>query len=289
MRSRLGGSFLVFAWFVFSLACPAPASAQGVPAQEVKQIEEKLNAENSAIVETRQKVIKKENARSNADEWAGEYYYGDGLGVNVRLLFSPTSGFAYTWHGCLGLYDQNYGDVQQKPGRVRLLPKLANNRRGFGGIAEEFYEVRWGPRHYLVSTDGVIDFANAVNAGTEPRANNSSSSFLLKRGDETRKAIGIPAIPVEYADYLLRQPLEAQISSVGRVHMEDGERFDTVTIGIGLADGVRKGMEFFVVRPVLGSGSVTKVSEHECELELRQYDLKPQQPSSKWKLSTRMH
>jgi hypothetical protein len=54
-----------------------------------------------------------------AHAWAGKYHYGDGLGVNVDLSLAPKSGFVFTWHGCLGLYDLNYGGVEEADGRIR--------------------------------------------------------------------------------------------------------------------------------------------------------------------------
>ncbi|OGV42527.1 MAG: hypothetical protein A2X46_04470 [Lentisphaerae bacterium GWF2_57_35] len=70
--------------------------------------------------------------------WAGEYYCGDGLGVNVSLLLAPGAGYVFEWHGCLGLYDRNYGHVTETNGRIRLSFAFKNERKGFQGIAEEF-------------------------------------------------------------------------------------------------------------------------------------------------------
>lgn len=245
--------------------------------------------EASATVSQRQKMITKELASAHVDEWSGEYYYGDGLGVNVRLFIGQSSGFVFTWYGCLGLYDQNYGEVRHEGGRLQLIPKLPNDRsQGFQGIAEDFYPIRWGARHYLVPVGDMVKFTNAVNSGSEPRASNFSSRFLLKRGDQKKKVRGAPPIPPEYADYLLKSPLEAHILSVGTTRMQNDERVDLVTLNIGSEEGVRREMEFFVIDPVYGIGRVTKVSEHTCELELTQYNLKPIEPSLMWKLSTRL-
>jgi hypothetical protein len=38
---------------------------------------------------------------------AGEYYFGDGNGVNCSLTVKPESRFSLTWRGCLGVYYQN--------------------------------------------------------------------------------------------------------------------------------------------------------------------------------------
>jgi hypothetical protein len=83
-------------------------------------------------------TIQDEIAALGNHEWAGEYYEGDGLGVNVSLILAPKSGYVFEWHGCLGLYDRNYGAVTLKDRRIRLSFTFPNKREGFQGIAEEF-------------------------------------------------------------------------------------------------------------------------------------------------------
>jgi hypothetical protein len=39
----------------------------------------------------------------------GEYYSGDGLGVNWTVSLTEEGRFEFAWHGCLGLYDSNEG------------------------------------------------------------------------------------------------------------------------------------------------------------------------------------
>src|SRR5262245_36189497 len=43
--------------------------------------------------------------------WAGAYYQGDGLGVNLDLDLAPKAGAAFLWRGCLGMYGQNLGPI----------------------------------------------------------------------------------------------------------------------------------------------------------------------------------
>jgi len=64
-------------------------------------------------------------------DWAGDYYAGDGLGVNITLSLAPTSGYVFEWHGCLGLYDRNYGTVAWINGCVCLSFTFENARKGF--------------------------------------------------------------------------------------------------------------------------------------------------------------
>jgi len=98
---------------------------------------DKLSQTSVAASEAQTKRIQRELRQLRSHDWAGEYYFGDGLGVNVSLALAPANGFVFSWHGCLGLYDLNYGDVDFSNGTVKLLFKYTNTQRGFRGIAPE--------------------------------------------------------------------------------------------------------------------------------------------------------
>src|SRR5262245_11234809 len=90
--------------------------------------------------------IRAEVEKLGAHPWAGEYYAGDGLGVNTVVLLAPKAGYVFEWHGCLGLYDRNYGPVAEKDGKLSLSFTFENSREGFHGIAPELVPVSWGAR-----------------------------------------------------------------------------------------------------------------------------------------------
>ncbi len=221
--------------------------------------------------------------------WAGRYYYGDGLGVNVALSLAPKSGFAFTWNGCLGLYDLNYGDVVEVDGRIRLIFKYPNDRKGFQGIAPELIPIVWGERHYLISTDEVLRFANAINAGFEP-SETMGGSFLLKEGDQLKAVNGQPNLPSPYSEYLLKQSIQAEISSIKESHIEKDARITTLILNVGRDQRVKQEMEFYVYSPstVFEWARITKVdnSNSEAEVIQRLADEKYGRLSIDWKLST---
>ena len=39
---------------------------------------------------------------------AGDYRYGDGLGVDCSLTVKPEGRFSFVWRGCLGVYGRLY-------------------------------------------------------------------------------------------------------------------------------------------------------------------------------------
>ncbi len=257
-----------------------------------QQHDDRLSPRSQAAAKAREKRIKSELAQLPGHEWAGDYFYGDGKGTNVSLLFAPRSGFVFSWHGCLGLYDLNYGDVTAYGGRLKLLFEHPNRREGFEGIAPELTPVLWGDRHYLIPSDEMVEFTNRINAGFEPREG-MFGSFLLRRGDEKKEAHGDPSMPAEYRSYLLAAPITARISSIGKSHIENctgcdwKRRVTPVTLDAGSLRGVKVGMEFYVRNPPnhFQSVRVTKIEESASESELAQ-DLEDKPPSMDWELST---
>lgn len=235
-----------------------------------EKVPKKFSKRADANLAARKKHIQQELDLLKDHSWAGSYYYGDGLGVNVELDLAPKSGFAFTWNGCLGLYDMNYGDVVESGRTIRLVPQLPNERKPFEGIAPDLLPVIWGDRHYLIPTNEVVKFANAINAGFEPREG-SWGMFLLKREDVSKSATGSPSLPLEYSEYLLKHPIDGEIFSIKNSITKESERRTTVTLNVGAAQGVKKGMEFYLYSPGLyASATVTAVNDSSSEAEIQQ-------------------
>lgn len=253
------------------------------------EVPKKFSKRADANLAAKKKRIQQELQSLKVDSWAGHYYYGDGLGVNVELSLAPESGFAFTWNGCLGLYDMNYGDAVQSGGKIRLVPKLPNENKPFEGIAREFLPIVWGDRHYLIATDEVVKFANAINAGFEPRKD-AWGMFLLRREDVSKPATGNPSLPLEHSEYLLKHPIDAEIASIKNSHIKESERLTTVLLNVGASQGAKKGMEFYLYAPsgLYASARVTDVNGFASEAEVSQCcDDKAGPPAVGWKLSTR--
>src|SRR6266705_3672511 len=229
----------------------------------------KLSPAAEASADERKERIRDEIGRIGEHEWAGEYYYGAHLGVNVALSVAPESGFVFTWLGCVGLYDLNYGKVRFEDALLKLIFSYHNKRGGFSGIAPEFYPVRWGNRHYLIPSDGVIEFCNAVNAGLEP-CSLFCARFLLRNGDKDKQPEGRPEVPAEFLQYLLPDPLRADIISVEKSRVvKDREvaelefRVSTVTIGAGKVEGMLLGLELHSYDPPNAeTAEVIEIQEH---------------------------
>jgi hypothetical protein len=277
-----------------------PKSETKSTKETVENVDQADTDKHSAQAETMAKMlrgqIRNEIKTLGNHAWAGEYYHGDGLGVNVSLILAPKAGYVFEWHGCMGLYDRNYGAVTWATGRLRLSFTFPNKREGFQGIAGEFVPIAWGDRKYLVPADGIVGFCNNVNDGSELRTS-SLGLYLLQRGDEWKKVNGFPAVPDKFKPYLLTHPIEAEIVSVGasviRIGPEDFKLRETpVTLNCGKKQGILVGMELHVAEPknMIETVTITKVEFERSESVMTQiYEQIDERkgPQIGWKLSTR--
>jgi hypothetical protein len=255
----------------------------------------KRSEEADARVASLRQAIAQEVARlGDGDSWAGSYYQGDGLGVNVTLDLAPAAGFVFEWHGCMGLYDRNFGAVNLDGDHVHLIPELPNTRKGFEGTPLDFNLVRWGKRRYLIPSDAMLGFCNAVNAGYEPRKG-LHGGFLLRREGESQSVSGPPELPQDYVGCLLHGPIAARVVAVGpsllRPSVADFKfRVTAVTLDAGSAEGVWEGMEFHLIAPKgrYETAIVKHLYEHESEAEIEEVGTDDPPPAVGWRLATRL-
>jgi hypothetical protein len=229
-------------------------------------------------IDQRYDAIKAELETGSVADWAGEYGYGDGLGVNVGLALAPDHGFAYRWTGCLGVYGQNYGSVSDRNGRLVLDHVHPNKPGSFGGFSKILVPVPWGDRLYLVGEEQLGDFVNAVNSGSEP-CSDMCTSFLLRADDRKAKVTGQPTLPAEYAARLLDKPLYARVTKIieGDQMAVDDEYHDrsaTVELDVGRNGGLWEGMEFYATTGDLMTDTFTvvKVAESSSVASVQSYD-----------------
>jgi len=144
---------------------------------------------------------------------AGDYYFGDGLGVNCSFTLSAQGKFAFQWRGCLGTYDKNEGNASLKDGILHITPQKPNVREGFRGTPTEFYPVRWGTRMYLIPTNEIVEFCSDVNRGSEPRQG-SHGQYYIRRSDADKPVVGKPAVPEQWSEFFLNQPVHGKITEL---------------------------------------------------------------------------
>jgi len=235
-------------------------------------VDEKFTPEAAAEESSRRDRILAAIRKAPDHAWAGDYYQGDGLGVNQSILLGPTGDFVFTWRGCLGVYDRNFGSFRLDGQKIRLTFTYPNQRKGFQGIASELVPIRWGERRYLVPAEEMADFCNAVNTGEEPR-DRLHGLFLLRRNDVQVKVDGRPAVPSEYKAWLLDRPVSGKVIAIGSARMKEGQakivfRTTEVKLNVGKREGVYPGMEFYFLDDSGNTMKVTRVDEQESTAEV---------------------
>lgn len=228
-----------------------------------------------------------------AREWAGEYYVGNGLGMNVRILVAPDAGITYTWDGCMGIYDGNHGDIVDtfdldddgRPDGLRINWALDPiNRYDFN--SETFYFVRWaGPdggkgRRYLVPEAKMLDMVNHYNQGGYPRDSMYTAPLRYDRpavGERGWRAskkpvAGVPQLPARWAKLLLVKAVDANVTHVTPITTRNVTNgvdvtLARVTLDKGSADGLYLGLQVWIHKGIDGTGTLTidKLQEHTAE------------------------
>lgn len=268
--------------------------AAGAAATEAAPLAPNFSKAAEAEARDRRTAIERETVQLGADHaWAGKYYTGDGLGTNISLHLAPVAGVVFEWHGCLGVYGRNYGGLRAEAGAVQFDFELPNVAGKFGGIPDKYLLLRWGGRRYLIASDKIIEFCNAVNALEEPRPE-IHGSFLMRFADWEKKVEGPPELPAEYLKYLLSKPVKAEAVAVGKSITREGNsktRFveTELTLNVGSADGILPGIEFSLIEPEeVESATVERVEAHSCHCRMTQFEPSPDvNPKVGWKFSTR--
>ena len=178
MKANGGYRLMLLSAALLWMLTPAGACAQST-SDDAAAVPQLSGWDAPPAVVDRGRAVQAEASQLPDHAWAGAYYAGDGLGMNVRLLVSPAAGVSATWHGCLGLYGSNEGLIQPQPdGSLKFAFNKPNENR-FGGFPDAVLPVRWGERRYLIGNDQIDEFVSAINFGSEPRR--SARAVLARR------------------------------------------------------------------------------------------------------------
>jgi hypothetical protein len=250
------------------VAAPNWQKAQSLIKQEEPAANERLDrikAELAALPQAK-------DAPAWAAEWAGQYYTGDGRGMNVAITLAPQSGLVYTWHGCMGLYDLNHGDIANDfDGGLQLKLAIDPSVSGYKYMSNRVYFVPWGDRHYLVPKAKLLEMVNNYNEGGFAREH--MYGIPLRREDRDKPVQGRPQLPAEYASLLRDAAIEAGVTKgeiAGRRQITKG--VDAVSgrlwLDAGTQQGVYVGMEFQLCGLLGGMVKVVEVAESSAVAEL---------------------
>lgn len=166
-----------------------------------------------------------------------------------------------------------------------------------GETAPDLRIVRWGDRTYLLDAAEMLPFVNAINAGGEPRFQDSRAfgRGRLRRGDDLKPAPGLPVLPAALASFILPQPVVARvIAAEARREVPFGRHpwptwFETrASVDAGQRQGLKAGMVFFPQDHSQHlTARVVRVFPGRAEVVLNEFGADKPPLSLGWLLSTR--
>lgn len=293
MRPRAAHSILLFALYILTPI----AAAQDAPSDETlspKHREELYEARQRELepeFEARAKTIASElkdldrNALPQdhwSAEWAGRYFVGDGLGFNVAIQLAPNGNVTYSWRGCLGLYDMNYGKVAEVlPDGLRLELAIDPDLNPRPFFDDRLYFVKWGKARFLIPECKMIDVVNNYNAGGYSRQGMYSSPRLDGMASlvaPSESIEGKPELPAEWAKLLLIEPFKITITSIEaqeprKVTGDVWRHAFAATFDAGTNSGVYKGMDFTYNEGMdYASVTISSVEADTCTGEITFFD-----------------
>lgn len=142
---------------------------------------------------------------------SGEYYFGDGLGMNCTLKVYPNGRFSFLWTGCLGTYDKTQGKAILENDVLHLSPGTPTVQKGVRGSRTNFFAIPWQGRMYLVHD--IVEFCSDINQGQEPR-DSRRGFYYLRTNDWEKPVTGTPQVPEAFSKYLLDKPVKGKISEL---------------------------------------------------------------------------
>lgn len=101
------------------------------------------------IARRRRAIAAEIKSFDSAHPWAGHYYMGDGLGVNIELDVAPNAGAIVTWRGCLGRYGWNWGKITVEGDRLCIAFERPSDALGASGFAATYRIVAEGEKQQL--------------------------------------------------------------------------------------------------------------------------------------------
>jgi hypothetical protein len=180
---------------------------------------------------------------------AGEYYLGDGLGVNQYLSILPDGRYSFVWGTCTGVAHRESGYIRAANDLHILLPVPLRTSKSVTGrlsdairnlcsgepsppkIERNLIPVPWDHDLYLIPPEKMETFCDRIIEGREQRSSERGSFYRRSGTIRFEQPRGLPGLPEKWAQYLDDRTILGRILAVND---------DRVTINLGSVEGVRK-------------------------------------------------
>lgn len=248
---------------------PVSAYLPAAPTQE-REARRKAFDEFHQKIGPRWERIEADLKAGRREPWEGRFENGAPFrGLDRGVIISRKHGYVSTSRRI------DMGIVKADGDRIALVSEAPDN--AWGLMPREYVVVPWDGQVFLVEPDDLVSFCNDVNSG-RLRGSTPGGGYLLPAEDfDKPRPTGMPKVPAEYKDYLLRRPIAGGVVKLGD-DKEDvavwGSRWlrsgTSLTLGVGKKHGVRAGMRFYPERDgdawIGSSFYVISLGESRCEL-----------------------
>ena len=163
-------------------------------------------------------------------------------------------------------FEAKFGDVKRVDGVLQLIVRRQEQIRRRDGeeykwLPNNLVTVKWGKRLYLIAKEQGIAFCNAVNQGGEPTGN-FSGNFFLGEGHEEMPVTGLPEIPEEWSNYLLKSPVRGEVIEL----LPDSKG----KVNVGRKQGLRVGMQLLATEVEYIRMEILDIDERESVVRIVQ-------------------
>jgi len=159
----------------------------------------------------------------NLSKVAGDYYRGNGRGMNWSLSILPDGRYSFVWSACVGIIHREAGQAREVEGHLVLTPENPNAKR----IPRDLLPIHWDERSYLIRPDDLPKLCEAIIAGDEPRNGVHGLYYVANQG----RADGLPDVPEKWLAYLRARLTIGKIIEVSQGGM--------VKVALGSKQGLR--------------------------------------------------
>jgi hypothetical protein len=206
----------------------------------------------------RRRVLDEEISSLGSEHpWAGHYATAVTTDTYFAVTVAPRAGYTKALVGWTANIFES-GRVRSLEDRITLVPTYFDLDPPLGRSPEDLWPVRWGDHTYLLESDEMIPFCNAVNSG-DPVGTFWFSGFLLRDREfwVDRRPEKRPELPVQFERFIFDEPLVARVAQTLSARR--------VVLDVGSAQGVFETMPFFGDASSGGLFVVHKVLETTCE------------------------
>ena len=172
----------------------------------------------------------------------GDYTFGDGF-VYQHLEVSLPDRYHFRWNGDVITDEPHHDDRYESRGRCSVVDgvlRLVQEGPFSSDLRElmrnDFVQVRWGGRRYLIPEKERVAFCSIVNQGDVPKYMRDGPFSVQSSFDRPKHPEGRPEVPPEWASFLLPKAVTGRITELLENHV--------AIMDVGAKDGLKAGMVF---------------------------------------------